>query len=247
MTKIFSVEERKKILEGSTGYAFCLRCSFEKSRAVGGLASSAGHDIVTAAYCFLVGLDAPGMELAKRAVDWLTYGISTNEKPQNGYFPDGTEAAYLYNLALAKWLLGESDTASVAQSIERRERYYLGKAGRDPVEVALTMVQYLDGGFTELIEAHIKRLWTNKRLPAEVAAAQALCEDRETCDGIHPVVAGLLRKKGNEWLARGHASSFAKWVKVADSRMTARVPAPELLREALRIVQAPKPPGRKKP
>jgi len=233
MTSEFSIEKTKVELEGALGFAFDLESSFDRAKVVGGLASSAHAFNITAVKCYLVGLDGPGTALAQKSVTWLSSAISTNERPKR-YFLDGTEAARFYDLSLARWLLGENDTASIKKSVEHRERYLEGHPGADSVEVAFALVEYLDAGRHDLVKAHIRRHWQCKKMPLEVEVAQALCESEGLHSALHPAVVGLLKNMTSEWLCRGHFDHFSKWIRVGTSGTSLQnMPVPQLLRFGL--------------
>lgn len=233
---IFSIEEARADLTGSLGYSFDLESSLEQAGKNSGLASSAHAFINTSIKCYLAGLDIPGDELAKKAINWLQAAISNKEVPKR-YFPEGTEAARLYDMSLAKWLIGEKDTVVLQESIRRSENYFSGSAGRDPVSMKLTLIEYLDAGRCELIRTHANAVWKNaKKLPYEVVKILDICDGNWPTEEIHPEVISLLKRMSKDWLARGHYDYFAKWVKVGSSRMSSNIPAPDLLRQALKSI-----------
>jgi hypothetical protein len=71
ITIAFDPADERRLLDGKVGYAWCLGHSFEESRDVGGLASSAGFYLNKAIQCFLVGYDEPANALLARAHEWL--------------------------------------------------------------------------------------------------------------------------------------------------------------------------------
>jgi hypothetical protein len=233
MKNRFSADEARAQLQGPVGFAFDLEDSFEEAAVVGGLASSADAFINKAVKCFLVGFDEPGHLLVQKSIAWYSSAISTHDIPIR-HFEGGTEASRLYGLALAKWLAGEQSVDEVRESLECRENYLSGRPGRDRVEVGLVLVEYLDGGRTDLIIAHVDRLWRGKKLPLEVATIVKLC-DLPPGDRRRLEVISLLRSSADEWLSRGHWSRFATWVKIGTRDQPDKATIPVVLREMLEL------------
>ena len=119
------------------------------------------------------------------------------------------------------------------EATNRWAAYYQNKKAIDTVGLSLSMVYLADGRRDDLVAELAAKHWRNKRLPAEVAAAVAVCGDRASAQRMHPIVANLLGRKGDEWLTRGHFDRFAAWVKVGVADRDAGLSRPEILRDAM--------------
>ena len=63
----FDPARRREILLGPVGYAWALQSDFNKTKVVGGVASTASADLDIAIECLLVGFDEPAERLLKQA------------------------------------------------------------------------------------------------------------------------------------------------------------------------------------
>jgi hypothetical protein len=209
----YSLEQAKASLDSDVGYEFYLSRSFEKVRAVGGLASSAHSYICSAVKCFLVDYNEAGERLLQRAEEWLQVAIDENECPRE-YIPNGTEATRFYDLALCRWLAHKvHETDLLQSSIDFRERYF-ASAKVDRVELTLVVSQYADADRLDLAWQHAKRLWKSENLPLEIRAAAAVAEGKSG-EAIGDDLERLLKSRVPEWLSRGVYDLAASWLKLA--------------------------------
>lgn len=223
----FDISKKRKILDGDCGTKFCLKRSFENSKIVGGLASSASHDIICAIYCILVKYDEAASKLLAKAHKWLKDAIETDERP-HVYVVNATEGFRHYYMAMANWLIsGEHDDYSMKKYIEYEDRFIEQnrEIRNDKFGISLTLPDYLDAGeyvrALELFERTkgLKPPVNINRIGNEAGMVYVLSRFYLGLEYDEPEVKKalntFLNRNVNIWLVRGHADRAALWMKIA--------------------------------
>jgi hypothetical protein len=226
--KIFDSYHARQVLDGEVGYRWSLTRSFEKSKSLGGLASSANAYLNMAVKCLLVGYDEPAEALVRRAFDWMTIAIRDQERPRT-YVPDGTEAQRYIDLALCNWLMrGVHDTENFGLYVEHRERFFAGSdLSSNKSEISLTLPKYVDASaYQEALErfahAHLSPPESLSSIRNEGQMCYALC--RNKINGEYPSaelrssIEIFLKRNVNSWLVDGHLLRAAEWMKIVHWR-----------------------------
>jgi hypothetical protein len=220
----FSPEESRGYLVGPDGLARQLAHRFEDSKAVAGLGAHARSDVNTAIECLLVGFDEPARQLLETAGEWIRIAISANERPER-YFPGGTEASRWGTLTLCDWLLSnEHDAESYRRYAEFEDRYLSDRSvARDKAEVSYVLPVYADAGMFErgmeifhatpglsppsstniAGEGRMSYVVSRHRLGLQYNRAE-----------LEAMATRFLRRNVDGWLADGHWSRAARWMKI---------------------------------
>lgn len=220
--KLFDQEWTRRDLDGSVGYRWMLSRDFERSRAVGGLASSAEGYLNMAVRCLLVGYDEPARALAQRAEQWLCVAISDNERPRV-YAPFGAEAHRHLCLAQARWLLHAVQDVEQFRAFVTNQDRFLDELPASASDVSLAAPQYLDGlAYAEAIRM-LERFGFS--VPASLAAIQTEAEacyamslheleGRYSNEELLGALERFLGRSVNAWLTKGQAIRAAEWMKI---------------------------------
>ena len=216
----FDPTELKAQLQGDLGYSFDLASPFAEAERVGGLASSAHAFMNTGIACFLVGLDAPAQQVLQKARVWLELAIEKEERPQR-YFPDATEALRFSDHAVLTWLLeSEPSPTSLERCIEFRDRFWDRTGPRDPEEVSLSLLDYVEAGLSQRVLELFERSGLGApadplRVVSEAQMIYLLCTNELVSKDVDRSLQRFLDRETGRWLGRGHFDRAARWMKVA--------------------------------
>ena len=210
-------------LEGDSGYRFCLADCISEVREIGGLASSAHAFVGTGVQCLLVGLSDPAAALFEKAEKWLELAIATDERPQP-YFPDGTEAMRLGDLALCRWLSrNRHDQTTLLEAATASESYLrTDKVIRDSVAVGLSLWVFVDAGLFEKViaicsEAQINMPASTSRLRGEASMSLVLASSALQASDIaldlEASRRSFLKHNVTPWIRRGQTVRLGAWCK----------------------------------
>jgi hypothetical protein len=219
MKKFDPLHAREILDDRATGYRWTLSREFERSKALGGLASSAHAYLNMAIECLLVGYDEPATQLLTRARDWLTVAINEHEQSK---WPGALR--YL-DLAMCNWLLdGMHDIDNLNRFVDYEDRRLAG-SGRRPskLEVSLTLEGYVDAGACGQALAWFAKAGLSVPKSAAAARSEAqlcyvMCRHRLS-EGyseaeVQTAAQKVLKRSVNTWLLDGHFARAAEWMKI---------------------------------
>jgi hypothetical protein len=223
--KAFDPIQDKRVLDSEVGYEWALGRDVQKSKAVGGLASSAHADLNMAIKCFLVGYDKPADLLLKHALNWLNVAIKEKEKPR-AYVPNGDEARRHVDLALCSWLLNNiHDRDNFREFIEFSERYFdQSPAGSNKENISLALPHYVDAAacgeaLNRFAKAHLSEPESLASIRSEGQMCYVICRhrlgDEYSSLEVRTAVGKFLKRSVNAWLVDGHYLRAAEWMKIA--------------------------------
>ena len=229
IAKFDPLQVKEQLLNPIGGYEWSLQRSVDKSKAVGGLGSSANADLGQAVECLLVGFDEPAIQLLEKAQQWVSASLAENEIPKRylhdeRYSLDGEAALRYQTLAMTNWLLNdEHDAESYKRFVEHEDRFLANsRIGKDKVNTSLLLPVYVDAGaFHRALEMFAFSGLTVPKtlLPRnEAQMAYILCRhhlDLEySQDDVQTATKKFLMKNIDTWLSNGHAVRAAEWLKI---------------------------------
>lgn len=231
MSKLFDPNEEIKILK-SFRYRLDLEFPFEEAKKAKALASCADSFIITAVYCYLVGLNEPAEQLLKKTYEWLKSAIEQKEQPKlrDFVYPEdvicGPEPMRYEDMTLLYWLLNnKQDTDSFEKYVEYEDHYLQNPKMYDKWNIHLTLPTYLDGGYYERVLEIFNRT-PGLKPPADpgrikneggmvyVLAKHYMGQDY-TEEQVKSALNGFLNRNVNGWLVNGHSARAARWMKLA--------------------------------
>ncbi len=221
----FDPIERRRLLDGGSGYRRMLAYDFDEYRAERVLGNVAPHFVNMAVPCLLVGYDEPARQLLEMCFRFLTAAIAENEKPHD-YLPGWTEGSRLETLAMCNWLLhGRHDAVSLKGHVRHINRFLNENPDqRDRVGVAMKLVRFVDAGAYQ--DALDQWAAARGKPPASLGAirgegqmACAICRQRlgleYTAEDVQATLEKFLKRSVGTWLREARFTNAARWMKIA--------------------------------
>jgi hypothetical protein len=188
------------------------------------LASNGEYILACAVQCFFVGFFDIGRELALKGQTFVRAAIEHKEVPRL-YSRGLSECHRLRDFALASWLVQKlHDVRTLQEAAHWRTIWFDEHPDIARRDIQLALSEYLEAAEYETLVERFEQVGAKKpaslrRIQGEGAMCYVIARQRlgleYTVEEIEAAVNTFLKRHVRQWLAGGHWTRAARWMKIA--------------------------------